>query len=59
MCQKMSFPMLEITKQCKISTSLPYGFRKKDLDLLDILYLACFYVSLIYKFKYVLKNNGS
>ena len=55
----MSFPMLEITKQGKISTSLPYGLRKKDLDLLDILYLACFYVSLIYKFKYVLKNNGS
>ena len=31
-----------------------YG--KKDLDLLDILYLACCYVSLIYKFMYILKN---
>ena len=31
-----------------------YG--KKDLDLLDILYLACCYVSLIYKFTCILKN---
>ena len=29
MCQKMSFPMVEITKQCKISTSLPYGLWQK------------------------------
>ena len=28
----------------------------KDLDLLDILYLTCCYVSLIYKFMYMLKN---
>ena len=49
----MSFPMLEITKQCKISTFLSYGYGKKDLDLLDILYLACCYVSLIYKFMYI------
>ena len=52
----MSFPMLEITKQCKISTFLSYGYGKKDLDLLDILYLACCYVSLTYKFMYMLKN---
>ena len=32
------------------------GYGKKDLDLLDILYLACCYVSLIYKFMYMLKS---
>ena len=31
-----------------------YG--KKDLDLLDVLYLAYCYVSLRYKFMYMLKN---
>ena len=36
----MKFPMLEISKQCKISTFLPYGLWQKNLDLLDILYLS-------------------
>ena len=31
---------------------------KKDLDLLDILYLTCFYVSLISKFMYLKKMVG-
>ena len=56
MYQKMSLTMIEITKQCKNSTSLPYVYGKKDLDLLDILFLACSYVPLIYKFMYIIKN---
>ena len=56
---KISFPMLKSTSQCKISTFYHMAYGKKDLDLLDILYLACFYVSLIYKFMHILKNGAN
>ena len=53
MCLKMTFPMLEITYNAKFPLFYHMMDDKKDLDLLDILYLACCYVSLIYKFMYI------
>ena len=56
---KTAFPVLKLLNNAKFPLLYRMVYGKKDLDLLDILYLACCYVSLIYKFMYILKNGGS
>ena len=59
MCQKYHFQCLKVLHNAKFLLLYHMAYGKKDLDLLDILYLACFYVSLIYKFMHILENGGN
>ena len=59
MCQKWHFQCLKLLNNAKFPLLYHMVYGRKDLDLLDIFYLACCYVSLIYKFMYILKNGGS
>ena len=54
--QNKNFQCLKLLNNAKFLLFYHMVYGKKDLDLLDILYLACCYVSLIYKFMYMLKN---
>ena len=58
MCQKWHFQCLKLLNNAKFPLLYHMVYGRKDLDLLDIFYLACCYVSLIYKFMYILKNGG-
>ena len=59
MRRKCHFQCLKLLKNAKFPLLYHMVYGKKDLDLLDILYLACCYVSLIYKFMHILKIGGS